>query len=238
MTGETPGRPHLTQFTVTSPADGYWRVTFDNPPTNLMNATTAGDLRVVVFDSAHPDYSFARYPRTDRPAAVPRHDRAPGRGSRRDDRGDPRPDQGRRQRVRTRLRPAVRQSGEGPARSTRDRSTPRPPNATAGSTARCRTPDSTASWTRSPGVSPRSTPPRSASRKAWSTGTPGPLPRICSNPSAPASGSPRRPVSGPGSSGCAGGRPRRGPTSSGWGTTSDPKIRIVEQICETHHDSG
>ena len=60
--------PDLTQFTLTVPADGYWRVTFDNPPANLMNATTAEelrrlvdaidtaeDLRVVVFDSAHPD---------------------------------------------------------------------------------------------------------------------------------------------------------------------------------------
>jgi enoyl-CoA hydratase/carnithine racemase len=70
----SPRTPRLTQFTVTSPEDGYWRVTFDNPPANLMNATTAEelqrlvdaietteDLRVVVFDSAHPDYFFARY---------------------------------------------------------------------------------------------------------------------------------------------------------------------------------
>ncbi len=66
--------PQLTQFTVTAPAEGYWRVTFDNPPINLMNATTAAELqllvgaieaadglRVVVFDSAHPDFFLARY---------------------------------------------------------------------------------------------------------------------------------------------------------------------------------
>ena len=55
----------LTQFTITEPAPGYWRATFDHPPTNLMNAVTAvelraiveaaeeaGDLRVLVLDSA------------------------------------------------------------------------------------------------------------------------------------------------------------------------------------------
>jgi enoyl-CoA hydratase/carnithine racemase len=65
---------HLTQFTITVPSPGYWRVTFDNPPINLMNATTAAELqdivtaveeadglRVVVFDSANPDFFFARY---------------------------------------------------------------------------------------------------------------------------------------------------------------------------------
>ena len=64
----------LTQFTVTEPAPGYWRATFDHPPTNLMNAVTAaelraiveaaeeaGDLRVLVLDSASDEYFFARY---------------------------------------------------------------------------------------------------------------------------------------------------------------------------------
>jgi enoyl-CoA hydratase/carnithine racemase len=64
----------LTQFTVTEPAPGYWRATFGHPPTNLMNAVTAvelraiveaaeeaGDLRVLVFDSASAEYFFARY---------------------------------------------------------------------------------------------------------------------------------------------------------------------------------
>jgi enoyl-CoA hydratase/carnithine racemase len=62
------------QFSVSSPEDGYWCVTFDHPPANLMNARTAAELqelvgaietadglRVVVFDSAHPDYFFSRY---------------------------------------------------------------------------------------------------------------------------------------------------------------------------------
>jgi enoyl-CoA hydratase/carnithine racemase len=64
----------LTQFTVAEPAPGYWRATFDHPPTNLMNAVTAaelraiveaaeeaGDLRVLVLDSASAEYFFARY---------------------------------------------------------------------------------------------------------------------------------------------------------------------------------
>jgi len=62
------------QFTINVPTEGYWRITFNNPPINLMNAETArelqqlieaieaaADLRVVVFDSAHPDFFFARY---------------------------------------------------------------------------------------------------------------------------------------------------------------------------------
>lgn len=64
----------LTQFTITEAAPGYWRATFDHPPTNLMNAATAAelrtlveaaekaeDLRVLVLDSADRDYFFARY---------------------------------------------------------------------------------------------------------------------------------------------------------------------------------
>jgi enoyl-CoA hydratase/carnithine racemase len=55
-----------------SPA--LWRVTFDNPPINLLNPDTIGELRdlitamesetqlkVVVFDSANPDYFIAHY---------------------------------------------------------------------------------------------------------------------------------------------------------------------------------
>jgi enoyl-CoA hydratase/carnithine racemase len=81
----------LTQFTITVPYPGYWRVTFDNPPINLMNAGTAAELqeivtaventdglRVVVFDSANPDFSFARYdfsggglPTTPGPTGLP-----------------------------------------------------------------------------------------------------------------------------------------------------------------------
>ena len=87
----TATTPHLTQFTITTPFPGCWRVTFDNPPINLMNATTAAelqdivtaveeadDLRVVVFDSANPDFFFARYdfsggglPTTPGPTGLP-----------------------------------------------------------------------------------------------------------------------------------------------------------------------
>jgi enoyl-CoA hydratase/carnithine racemase len=52
----------------------YWRVTFDNPPINTVTATTVtelselvdliereSDLKVVVFDSANPDFFLAHY---------------------------------------------------------------------------------------------------------------------------------------------------------------------------------
>ena len=64
----------LTQFTITEQSAAYWRVTFNNPPFNLVNPETilelqdivgrieaAPELAVVVFDSAHPDFYFARY---------------------------------------------------------------------------------------------------------------------------------------------------------------------------------
>jgi enoyl-CoA hydratase/carnithine racemase len=64
----------LTQFTINKPAAGYWRVTFNNPPVNLMDPDTILDLqtligeieadetlRVVVIDSANPDYFISRY---------------------------------------------------------------------------------------------------------------------------------------------------------------------------------
>lgn len=64
----------LTQFTITEQSAAYWRVTFNNPPINLVNPETilelqdivgrieaAPELAVVVFDSAHPDFYFARY---------------------------------------------------------------------------------------------------------------------------------------------------------------------------------
>jgi enoyl-CoA hydratase/carnithine racemase len=69
----------LTQFTVTEPSPGYWRVVFSNPPVNLMNSTTvleigelacrieeAQDLAAVVFASANPDFYMARYDLSDR----------------------------------------------------------------------------------------------------------------------------------------------------------------------------
>jgi enoyl-CoA hydratase/carnithine racemase len=68
----------LSQFTIETPAPGYWRVLFSNPPINLLNSTTvvelgqivgrveeAPDLRVVVFASAHPDFYMARYDLSD-----------------------------------------------------------------------------------------------------------------------------------------------------------------------------
>lgn len=66
--------PELKQFTITELSAAYWRVTFNNPPINLVNPETilelqeivgrmeaTSDLIVVVFDSAHPDFFLARY---------------------------------------------------------------------------------------------------------------------------------------------------------------------------------
>jgi len=68
----------LTQFSISEPAPGYWRVVFSNPPINLLNSTTvielaeivrrleeALELRVVVFASAIPDFYMARYDLSD-----------------------------------------------------------------------------------------------------------------------------------------------------------------------------
>jgi enoyl-CoA hydratase/carnithine racemase len=68
----------LTQFSITEPTPGYWRVGFSNPPINLLNSTTVleigeivrriedePDLRVVVFASSHPDFYMARYDLSD-----------------------------------------------------------------------------------------------------------------------------------------------------------------------------
>jgi enoyl-CoA hydratase/carnithine racemase len=72
------GRNTLTQFGITEPVPGYWRVVFSNPPINLLNSTTvlelgeivrlieeAQDLRVVVFASDNPNYYMARYDLSD-----------------------------------------------------------------------------------------------------------------------------------------------------------------------------
>jgi enoyl-CoA hydratase/carnithine racemase len=71
-------RDALTQFTITEPTPGYWKVVFSNPPINLLNSTTvleigeivrrieeAPDVRVAVFASAHPDFYMARYDLSD-----------------------------------------------------------------------------------------------------------------------------------------------------------------------------
>ena len=72
------GQSTLTQFSISEPTPGYWRVVFSNPPINLLNSTTvlelgeithrieeAPDLRVVVFASLHPDFYMARYDLSD-----------------------------------------------------------------------------------------------------------------------------------------------------------------------------
>jgi enoyl-CoA hydratase/carnithine racemase len=64
----------FTHFVVTQHSKTYWRVTFNNPPINLVTPETIfelqsivteleadPDVQVVVFDSAHPDFFFARY---------------------------------------------------------------------------------------------------------------------------------------------------------------------------------
>ena len=64
----------LTQFSVTHVSNTYWRITFSNPPLNLLNPETILELQelvdrieqdphvqVVVFDSAHAEFFFARY---------------------------------------------------------------------------------------------------------------------------------------------------------------------------------
>src|SRR5277367_1559998 len=63
-----------TQFHVANVTESYWRVTFDNPPINLVTPDTINELqrfvesmegdaqlKVVVFDSANPDFFLARY---------------------------------------------------------------------------------------------------------------------------------------------------------------------------------
>ena len=68
----------LTQFSISEPAPGFWRVVFSNPPINLLNSITvlelgelvrrieeAHELRVVVFASDNPDFYMARYDLSD-----------------------------------------------------------------------------------------------------------------------------------------------------------------------------
>jgi enoyl-CoA hydratase/carnithine racemase len=64
----------FTRFTVTRPSASLWRVTFDNPPVNLVDPTMIVELHrllteiegdkqvaVVVFDSANPDFFIAHF---------------------------------------------------------------------------------------------------------------------------------------------------------------------------------
>jgi len=62
-----------SQFSITKILPAYWRITFNNPPHNLVTRNHSElqgivgqlesdpELRVVVFDSAHPDFFMARY---------------------------------------------------------------------------------------------------------------------------------------------------------------------------------
>ena len=63
-----------THFRLDRRHPGYWRVTFDHPPINTITATTITELsqlmdlierdaqlKVVVFDSANPDFFLAHY---------------------------------------------------------------------------------------------------------------------------------------------------------------------------------
>lgn len=74
-----------TDFTVTPESDRLWRVTFDSPPINLMTPEmltelpelidemeASSELRVVVFESANPDYFLNHYD-TSRVAETPKH---------------------------------------------------------------------------------------------------------------------------------------------------------------------
>ncbi|MED1792101.1 enoyl-CoA hydratase/isomerase family protein [Brevibacillus nitrificans] len=64
----------LTQFSVDRKTPAYWRITFHNPPINLIDPDTIfelltlldqmeadSELKIVVFDSADPDYFMAHY---------------------------------------------------------------------------------------------------------------------------------------------------------------------------------
>ncbi|MBU8828822.1 enoyl-CoA hydratase/isomerase family protein [Mycolicibacterium goodii] len=73
-----------THFSVISESDRLWRVTFDNPPINLVTPEmlvelpelidqieASDELRVVVFESANPDYFLNHYD-TSRVAETPK----------------------------------------------------------------------------------------------------------------------------------------------------------------------
>jgi enoyl-CoA hydratase/carnithine racemase len=75
------GTRSLTHLHVDRRSGFYWRVTFDHPPINTITATTVVELsqlidlveqesalKVVVFDSANPDFFLAHYDTEDDPA--------------------------------------------------------------------------------------------------------------------------------------------------------------------------
>ena len=68
------GLESLKQFRVVEEVPGYWRATFNNPPVNLYDPQTflelrsilekteeTTDVKVLVFDSADPDYFISHY---------------------------------------------------------------------------------------------------------------------------------------------------------------------------------
>src|SRR5258705_2382020 len=72
-----------TRFTVTRSSPSLWRVTFDNPPINLIDAVMMKELLnllteierdkrvgVVLFDSADPDFFLAHYDIAGDPAEL------------------------------------------------------------------------------------------------------------------------------------------------------------------------
>jgi enoyl-CoA hydratase/carnithine racemase len=85
--------PSSPQLRIVRKSEAYWRVTFDNPPLNLLNPDTINELhhmigkieddsrlKVVVFDSADPDFFIAHYdmsragetPTRPEPSGLPR----------------------------------------------------------------------------------------------------------------------------------------------------------------------
>src|SRR5712671_2688918 len=113
-----------------SPA--YWRIVFDHPPLNIVGASmfaglqdllarmdASPSLRVVVFESANPDFYLAHFDladvsgslgliKTAGPSGPDGYVRPSHQVSDRQHRQDPRPGPGRGQRVRPRLRHAIR----------------------------------------------------------------------------------------------------------------------------------
>jgi enoyl-CoA hydratase/carnithine racemase len=78
-----------TQLNIVQESSAFWRVIFDNPPLNLLDPHTIGELqqlaaaieaadalKVVVFESANPDYFIAHYDRAAPPRRRPPRYRA------------------------------------------------------------------------------------------------------------------------------------------------------------------
>src|SRR5258708_22811165 len=82
-----------SQFKLTKVNPAYWRATFDNPPINMLGPETMlelrglvgqfekdPDLKVVVFDSADPDFFIAHFD-ISRAADTPREPGPSGFGT-------------------------------------------------------------------------------------------------------------------------------------------------------------